>query len=47
MKTQQATSPLWMADARRIAAKFEVKHPHVGGLIRQLGHTPPEYGGLK
>lgn len=23
-------------DARRIAAKFEVTHPHVGGLIRQL-----------
>ena len=23
-------------DARQIAVKFEVKHPHVGGLVRQL-----------
>lgn len=23
-------------DARRIATKFEVKHPHVGEMIRQL-----------
>ncbi len=38
VKNENAASDLAImdADARRIAAKFEVTHPHVGGLIRQL-----------
>ena len=38
VKNENAASDLAImnADARRIAAKFEVKHPHVGSLIRQL-----------
>lgn len=38
VKNENAASDLAImdSDARRIAAKFEVKHPHVGGLIRQL-----------
>lgn len=38
VKNENATSDLAVmdSDARRIAAKFEVKHPHVGSLIRQL-----------
>ena len=38
VRNENAASDLAMmdSDARRIAAKFEVKHPHVSGLIRQL-----------
>lgn len=38
VKNENAASDLAImdADARRIAAKFEVTHPHVGGLVRQL-----------
>ena len=38
VKNENAASDLAImdSDARRIAAKFEVKHPHVCGLIRQL-----------
>ena len=38
VKNENAASDLAImdSDARRIAAIFEVKHPQVGGLIRQL-----------
>ena len=38
VKNENAQSDLAALDrdARRIAVKFEVKHPHVGGLVRQL-----------
>lgn len=38
VKNENAASNLAAldSDARSIAARFEVKHPHAGGLIRQL-----------
>ena len=36
VKNEASDLAIMDSDARRIAAKFEVKHPHAGGLIRQL-----------